>query len=165
MNVLHVTQGLAEINHVHPGDLEITGGVVLLPGRITGDVIVHGGRLVVSGIIDGNLDNRGGAVRISGTVLGSITGSPAYTVMDIGPAESSDPFASWDPTPRPAKASARQPRPTRRNRLWASLTAGAFGVATIGAVAAVGDNTAIADSTTEDGAAIIQIVEKPEVEN
>lgn len=170
MNVLRVTQGLAEIDHVHQGDLEVIGGVALLVGRVTGDVVVHGGRLVVSGIIDGNLDNRGGAVRITGTILGSITGSPAYTVLDISQPESSDPFATWDPVAaagnaaKPKSATSTPPH-QRRNPLWTVLTTAAVGVATIGALAAVGDNAAIAEVSTGDEAVIIQVVEKPSLDN
>ncbi len=167
MNVLRVTQGLAEIDHVHHGDLDVIGGTALLSGRVTGDVVVHGGRAVVSGIIDGNLDNRGGRVLISGTVLGTISGSPAYTVIEPAQIERSDPFAAWDPVASTSSfkkalvpSVARRPAAPRA-RLWTSLTAAAVAVATIGALAAVGDNAAIADAITGDGVAIIQVVEKP----
>lgn len=192
MNVLRIAQGLAEIDHVHRGDLEVTGGVALLSGRVTGDVTVHGGRVVVSGIVEGNVDNLGGAVLISGTVLGSITGSPAYTNIEMATAETDDSFASWDPVAaanaspgNAAQSSKRSRRPDRsaksnrtvqlskpiapplRTRLWNSLTALAVAVATIGALAAVGDNAAIAETSVggNDGAAIIQVVEKSTLGN
>ncbi len=178
MNVLRIAQGLAEIDHVHRGDLEVTGGVALLSGRITGDVTVHGGRLVVSGIVEGNVDNLGGAVLISGTVLGSITGSPAYTNIEMATADPDDSFASWDPVAATNASAIRTQKSNRsaqlkstspplRARLWNSLTALAVAVATIGALAAVGDNAAIAETSVggNDGAAIIQVVEKSTLDN
>ncbi len=168
MNVLRVTHGLVEIDRTHDGDLEVTGGVAILRGRVTGDVIVLGGQIMVSGIIDGNLDNQGGGARITGTVLGSITGSPAYTIVDVTEKHTGNPFGAWDPQAaeqpalrRERKASAKhaaRTNPVTSGRIWTTLTAAAVAVATMAAALVVGDNTSVADSTS--GAAIIEIVEK-----
>ncbi|MEE9416619.1 MAG: hypothetical protein V3V01_15150 [Acidimicrobiales bacterium] len=158
-----MTHGLVEISAVHAGDVEVHGGVAVITGRVIGNVDVWGGRAIIPGIVEGNINNLGGMVRITGSVLGSITGSPAHTVVDITD-RVTDPYGNWDPrkAARPAAnpviTHARRPDlMAGRSSLVTALATAAVGLAIVGAIAVVGDNTDV----DVPGVATVLVVDKP----
>ncbi|MFC5136544.1 MULTISPECIES: polymer-forming cytoskeletal protein [Haloferacaceae] len=60
-------------DETHEGDLEITGGEILVAGTIDGDLTVTGGTVTITGDVAGDVTATGGSVVIEGTTDGSLT--------------------------------------------------------------------------------------------
>lgn len=59
-------------DEVHDGDLEATGGDVLVEGTVDGDLTVTGGSVTVSGDITGDLTVTAGSAIIAGNIEGDV---------------------------------------------------------------------------------------------
>lgn len=59
-------------DEVHDGDLEATGGDVLVEGTVDGDLTTTGGSVTVSGEVTGDLTVTAGSVVISGDIEGDV---------------------------------------------------------------------------------------------
>lgn len=66
------------------GDLEVTGGTVLIDGTVQGDLTATGGNVVVAGTVAGDVVATGGSVAIEGTVGGNVAALGGAIVLREG---------------------------------------------------------------------------------